>query len=42
MEVSRWQARAKDIEIKVARVAGEIAMAKTAALSEYQSSPEFK
>ena len=42
MEVSQLQARAKDAGRKVAGVTGEITAAKTAALSEYQSSAEFK
>ena len=42
MEVSRLQARAEVAERKVAGVIGEIAAAKTATLSEYQSSAEIE
>ena len=42
MEVSRLQAQTEDAERKVARVPEEIVAGKTAALSEYQSSAEFK
>ena len=42
IEVSRLQARAEDVERKVAKVPGEIAAAKTAILSEYQSSAKFE
>ena len=36
------QARAEDAERKVAGVTGEIATAKTVAMSEYQSSAKFE
>ena len=42
MEVSRLQARAKDTERKVVKIAEEVAIAKAMALSEYQSSVEFE
>ena len=42
MEVSQLHAGAEDAERKVAGVHGEIAAAKTAALSEYQSSTKFE
>ena len=41
MEVSCFQARAEDSERKVVKAAEEVAVAKTVALSEYQSSVEF-
>ena len=42
MEVSRLQAWAEDVERKVAKTVGQVAAAKTVALSKYQSSAEFK
>ena len=36
IEISQLQARAEDVERKLARVLEEIAIAKTAALAEYQ------
>ena len=42
MEVSQLQAQVEDAERKVAGVAGEIVIAKTVALSKYQSSAEFE
>ena len=42
MEVSQLQARAEDVKRKVAESAGEVAAAKTVALSAYQSSAEFE
>ena len=42
MEISQLQARADDIERKLAGVPKEIVVAKTAALAEYQSLAEFE
>ena len=42
MKISQLQARADDAERKLAGVPEEIAVAKTAALAEYQSSAEFE
>ena len=42
MEVSQMQAWAEDVERKVGGVSGEIPIAKTVALSEYQSLAELE
>ena len=42
MEVSRLQARAEEVERKVAEDTKEMVAAKTVVLSEYQSSAEFE
>ena len=42
MEVSQLQARAENVEKKLAGVPEEIAVAKIAALAKYQSSAEFE
>ena len=42
MEVSRLQAWAEDADRKVPKTVGDVAAAKTMALSEYQSSVEFE
>ena len=42
MQISQLQAQADDVERKLARVPEEIAVAKTVALAEYQSSAKLE